>query len=141
MRQFDVVQANRLVPYLSAAFTKVRAWADRAKELTTQLDALGDPGSAEETAVTSDPLAPIRRERDEAIEGIRRELSSISAMGIEVKSVEGLVDFRATLDGRTVYLCWQFGEQDIRFWHELDGGFRGRQAIHSDDAFAPSYLS
>jgi hypothetical protein len=24
-------------------------------------------------------------------------------------------------------LCWKYGEEDIRFWHEVDAGFSGRQ--------------
>jgi hypothetical protein len=32
-----------------------------------------------------------------------------------------------TRDGREVYLCWQHGEEDIEFWHDLDAGFAGRR--------------
>ena len=32
-------------------------------------------------------------------------------------------------DGREVYLCWRLGEDRIRFWHDLDGGFAGRQLL------------
>jgi hypothetical protein len=62
-------------------------------------------------------------------------------MGIEVKAADGLVDFRALLGGRTVYLCWRFGEPSISHWHELEAGFSGRQRIDNPDAFTPSYLS
>jgi hypothetical protein len=41
----------------------------------------------------------------------------------------GLVDFPALRDGREVYLCWVDGEPDIGFWHELDAGYAGRQAL------------
>jgi len=41
----------------------------------------------------------------------------------------GLLDFPALKDGREVYLCWQYGEGEIAFWHEVDAGFAGRQPI------------
>jgi hypothetical protein len=28
-----------------------------------------------------------------------------------------------------VYLCWQRGEDDIEWWHDLDAGFAGRQPL------------
>ena len=62
----------------------------------------------------------------ERIEEIRSE-------GIEVKGLEtGLVDFPALREnGEEVFLCWKMDEDDIEFWHALDGGFRGRE--HIDD--------
>jgi hypothetical protein len=41
----------------------------------------------------------------------------------------GLVDFPTIRDGREVYLCWIEGEPDIEFWHELDAGYAGREAL------------
>ena len=43
----------------------------------------------------------------------------------------GLLDFPALKDGRDVYLCWQYGEEDIAFWHEVEAGYAGRQPIES----------
>jgi hypothetical protein len=43
----------------------------------------------------------------------------------------GLLDFPALKDGREVYLCWQYGEEDIAFWHEIEAGYAGRRPIDS----------
>lgn len=52
--------------------------------------------------------------------------------GVIVKDVNaGLLDFSALRNGREVYLCWKYGEDDIAFWHEVDEGFAGRQPIES----------
>jgi hypothetical protein len=52
--------------------------------------------------------------------------------GVQIKDVNsGLLDFSAMREGREVYLCWQDGEDDIAFWHEIDAGYAGRQPIES----------
>lgn len=57
-------------------------------------------------------------------------LDAVEELGVEVKDVdEGLIDFRGLRDGRDVYLCWRLGEDTVRFWHELDTGFPGRQPL------------
>lgn len=60
-------------------------------------------------------------------------LHQIQDMGVEVKDLAiGLIDFVALRDGREVYLCWKYGEDGIRFWHEIEAGFSGRQLIDWD---------
>jgi hypothetical protein len=54
----------------------------------------------------------------------------IQDTGAQIKDINiGLLDFSANRDGREVYLCWQHGEEDIAFWHEVDAGYSGRQPI------------
>jgi hypothetical protein len=50
--------------------------------------------------------------------------------GAQIKDINiGLLDFSAMKDGREVYLCWQYGEGEIAYWHEVDAGYTGRQPI------------
>ena len=54
----------------------------------------------------------------------------VQATGAVLKDLDlGLIDFPALRDGREVYLCWKFGEDRIRYWHDLDSGFAGRQPL------------
>jgi hypothetical protein len=56
----------------------------------------------------------------------------IQSTGVLIKDInQGLLDFPALKDGREVYLCWQDGEGEIAFWHEIEAGFAGRQPIES----------
>jgi hypothetical protein len=56
----------------------------------------------------------------------------IQDMDVLIKDINlGLLDFPALKDGREVYLCWQYGEGDIAFWHEVEAGYAGRQPIDS----------
>ncbi|KAB2878448.1 DUF2203 domain-containing protein [bacterium] len=51
--------------------------------------------------------------------------------GVVVKSLQdGLIDFPSLRpNGEEVYLCWKAGEDDIAFWHTMDGGFSGRRSM------------
>jgi hypothetical protein len=33
------------------------------------------------------------------------------------------------LEDREVFLCWELGEDEVGFWHELDAGYGGRRPL------------
>src|SRR5438552_1492754 len=124
MRHFGLDEANALVPMLVKTFDAVSPLAERAQVLF----------SGEAT-----PEAQVEREK--LVEEIHKKLQPLVDLGIEVKAIDGLVDFRALRNGKTVYLCWRYGEEEIGFWHELDTGFSSRRPISDRHDFAPTYLS
>jgi hypothetical protein len=75
-------------------------------------------------------LADSAAEVDRVARALARTVDEIGEHGAQVKDVEeGLIDFPALRHGETVLLCWKLGEDDIRYWHTLDGGFAGRQEL------------
>ncbi len=61
---------------------------------------------------------------------MHRLVQSILERGAEIKDLDtGLIDFHSIQNGREVLLCWQYGEDQILYWHELDAGFSGRQKL------------
>jgi hypothetical protein len=121
-RHFTREQANELVERLAALFselTESRARLTDAEARAALSDAApgnggGDPG----------------RDVGEAFVSFRQALVELQEIGIVIRDLErGLVDFPAIRDGREVYLCWQRGEDEVAFWHELDTGFPGRRPL------------
>lgn len=55
------------------------------------------------------------------------QIQSTGALFKDLSS--GLVDFLSKREGRDVFLCWRFGEDSVRYWHDLDAGFAGRQPV------------
>jgi len=138
-RHFTVDAANAFVPRLQEVFTAIRGDLEALRDVARALAADGFPLS-EDGPVEVDPTAPeaVQKRQAEAHDLASRigaALDEVAAIGVEVKGVDGLVDFRTRLGDEVVYLCWHFGEDRIAHWHELDGGFAGRQAIRADDVF------
>jgi hypothetical protein len=78
-------------------------------------------------------LADAAAEVDREARSLARVIDELAERGVEVKDIdEGLVDFPALRHGETVLLCWKLGEDAIRYWHTVDGGFAGRRALPLD---------
>ena len=61
---------------------------------------------------------------------LEKLVAEIQARGALVKDINnGLLDFSTLRDGREVYLCWQYGEAELQFWHEVEAGFTGRKPL------------
>ena len=58
-------------------------------------------------------------------------VKKIASGGVQIKSIDnGLLDFpHVRRNGEEVFLCWKNGEAEIKFWHEIEGGFAGRKKI------------
>ena len=72
----------------------------------------------------------LEKELHALVHGLNTEIAAIHALGVQVKDLAiGLVDFPSERDGHIVYLCWRMDESAIVAWHELDGGYPGRQSL------------
>ena len=61
---------------------------------------------------------------------VREILQRFHHREIQVKDLDrGLIDFPAYVGGKEVFLCWESGEEDIEFWHDLDTGYAGRERL------------
>lgn len=142
-RFFSLREANSLVDVLQEKFTRARELRDQLVGLHEKLAEAGV--SLEGLDVQIDPAAPPAVQRllaraAEVVERLRELLSEVTQLGVEVKAADGLVDFRTRLHGRTVYLCWKYGEARIEHYHELTTGFAGRRALPSDGDFVGDLL-
>ena len=72
-------------------------------------------------------------ERQKGFEAdVREEIEAVhSAGGIIKDPRSGLVDFFSIVDGKLAFLCWKRGEDQIRYWHTVEEGFRGRRLLRA----------
>jgi hypothetical protein len=126
-RQFSVGQANVLVPRLQALIERLQR---SALELRAERDAMARRLAVEPDRVPVERLLAERPGLRRVVEALDGAIEGIQALGVELKDAElGLIDFPAVIDGEAVYLCWQFGEDRVRFWHRRAEGFQGRRLL------------
>jgi hypothetical protein len=121
-RHFTREEANALLPQLTAMLDRLREAKDdltdtEAHEALSE-SAPGNGGGEEGKQVGV------------AFLEVRRLLETIEQSGIVLRDIDrGLVDFPAVLDGLEVYLCWELGEDEVGYWHDLETGYGGREPL------------
>lgn len=122
-RLFTPSEVQGLIPVLEMLFGRLLVGRDRRSQLVQQ----------REHATAEEQL-----ELDTAITALTAELreiaGKIAAVGGDVKDFErGLVDFPCQRGTESVFLCWQYGEKRLGFWHTAEEGFAGRKPIEAED--------
>lgn len=101
-------QANKVLPEVSRIVSRI-------VELKSQIDSSKDYN------------------RSRQVDELSLEISKLEDKGIELKDMDtGLIDFPAKRFEEKVYLCWQLGEAEVLYWHDVTSGFRGRRPLRPE---------
>ncbi|MGE5224538.1 MAG: DUF2203 domain-containing protein [Omnitrophica WOR_2 bacterium] len=122
-RYFTLEQANEALKIIQPAMAQImeirQDILSKQPETWPVLEkAAGNGGSK----VTSELANQFER-----LEKLVHQIQNTGAILKEINS--GLVDFLAKREGRDVYLCWQYGEDGVSYWHDIEAGFAGRQPL------------
>ncbi|MBC8145774.1 MAG: DUF2203 domain-containing protein [bacterium] len=119
---FMLAEAQAMLPQVIATLTEIR-------DLKHELDERGYDirGHRYFTSLGTNGTAAYPPNVDKIIQ-LHQGLIS---QGVQVKDIEiGLVDFPTLRrNGEEVYLCFKLGEESIEYWHSIEDGFPGRQAL------------
>ncbi|MDQ4076788.1 MAG: DUF2203 domain-containing protein [Chloroflexota bacterium] len=124
MRYFTVEEANEMLPTVEGLVAKLIEAYNRIMRLRPEVVRVLEKSETGSGSATASQMY---------LEFLRFEslLQEINKLGVEVKDPEsGLCDFPALHRGRDIYLCWQFGEQQVEWWHELHTGYAGRRHVN-----------
>jgi hypothetical protein len=130
-RYFSVEEAERLIPQLETAMSRLMACHAEAGRVRSALQ------QAQRTLMLA---GGVRLDQEfwrsnkvrlaAASAELQEKIAEILGLGGVPKDLElGLVDFPTLLDRQEVNLCWRFGERRIRFWHGLDEGYAARKPL------------
>ena len=127
MKLYTVQEANRTLPLVRRIVDDiVRSYA-RWQAAVREFEIVAAGVRADHPDARAIELQTEAQRLAAEIAGFVRELEQL---GVQFKGYDlGLVDFPSLMGNRTVYLCWRLGEPDVQYWHELDGGYAGRQPI------------
>ena len=125
---FSTNEANEALPDVIKKFEYALTKKNEVTKLEQQLQmSLSATDSFEEYVTQKQKL-------NSAITKFYESVEILENTGVVVKSIEqGLLDFPSKRFNEEVWLCWKYGETEIKFWHEKDSGFSGRKPIEVND--------
>ena len=125
---FTTNEANEALPGVIKKFEYALAKKNEVTKLEQQLQmSLSATDSFEE-------FVTLKQKLNSAITKFYESVEILENTGVVVKSIEqGLLDFPSKRFNEEVWLCWKYGETEIKFWHEKDSGFLGRKPIEVSD--------
>jgi hypothetical protein len=126
-KRFRVEDANAMVPRLGVVMERLQRSALR---LHDEMRVLADELGVSVANLATEDLLRRRPNAAGLVAEIEEAVRTIEESGAVLKDIQlGLVDFPAEVEGGEAYLCWQFGEPEVAFWHRRDEGFAGRRPL------------
>ena len=120
---FTVEEANALLPKLKELLDDVAIHRDALRERAPRLEPILQAANTNGGGRVGSEYGVEAYNLYLAIERIRR-------LGVILKDLDmGLLDFPHERGGRVVFLCWHPPEESVAFWHEIEGGYAGRQPL------------
>ena len=121
---FTIASANKILPTVIEKFKKILKQKDVVIKIEQELEAsLVTPGTFENYVIPKQKL-------NSSVTKLYQDIEDLENTGVVIKSIDdGLLDFPSQRFDDEVWLCWKYGETEIKFWHEKDSGFNGRKPI------------
>ena len=121
---FTIASANNILPTVIEKFKKILKQKDEVIKIEQELEAsLVTPGTFENYVI-------LKQNLNSSVTNLYQDIEDLENIGVVIKSIDdGLLDFPSQRFDDEVWLCWKYGETEIKFWHEKDSGFNGRKPI------------
>ena len=134
MRYFTLPQAQRALPEEERHLRQALFHKSESQEAQEHMDRTTQhvrfSGGAR---INPGEIYAQRARRDTSIAALKEALEEIEDAGAVVKDLDiGFLDFMTRYRDQDVCLCWKLGEDQIRFWHGDQEGFRGRKPIDQE---------
>ena len=134
MRYFTLPEAQRALPEVERHLREALFHKSESQKAQKDMDRTAErvrlSGGAR---INPSDVVALRARRDTSISALKQALDEIEEAGALVKDLDiGLLDFMTRYQNRDVCLCWKLGEDQIRFWHGTEEGFRGRKPIDQE---------
>ena len=128
MIYFTTNEANQVLPEVIKKFEMALAKKNEVVKLEQQLQMVMN------TTNKFEDYVPLKQKLNSAITQFYEASENLEKTGVVIKSIEqGLLDFPSKRFDEDVWLCWKYGETEIKFWHDKEEGFMGRKPIDVSD--------
>ena len=128
MYYFTTNDANLILPDVIKKFEFALGKKNKVSKLEQELQLIL------RTTNSFEDYIPLKQKLNTAITQFYEASEQLEKTGVMVKSIDqGLLDFPSKRFDEEVYLCWKYGETEIKFWHEKDSGYMGRKPVDVSD--------
>ena len=129
---FTPQDANKILPEVHRRFSQIISLRNRVISIQENLQDISNEVSNFSTFISK------KQELNQVVSHLYKQIEELEKRGIMIKSVDdGLVDFPSLRFDEEVWLCWKYGESEIKFWHGKDEGFLGRKPLASASVIEP----
>jgi hypothetical protein len=128
MFYFTTKDANLVLPDVIKKFETALEKKNEISKLEQQLQMILS------TTNRFDESIPLKQKLNAAITQFYTASENLEKTGVVIKSIDqGLLDFPSKRFDEDVWLCWKYGETEIKFWHEKESGYTGRKPVDVSD--------
>jgi hypothetical protein len=129
---FTPQDVNKILPEIQKQFSQIILFRNKVISLQEDLQKTANEGSKFSIFIAK------KQELNRAVYRLYKDIEGLEKRGIMIKSVDdGLLDFPSLRFDEEVWLCWKYGESEIKFWHGRDEGFMGRKPLASASIIEP----
>ena len=129
---FTPKDVNKILLEIQKQFSQIILLRNKVISLQEDLQKITNEGSKLGTFIAK------KQELNREVSRLYKEIEGLEKQGIMIKSVDdGLLDFPSLRFDEEVWLCWKYGESEIKFWHRRDEGFMGRKPLASASIIEP----
>ncbi len=130
---FTVEEVNKLIPDMKKVLCKLKKQKRKVDfieyeialaKLTSELRIIFEGGRENQKK---------KKELNDVVAELNKTIKEIHDFGCFLKDVDvGVIDFLSEKNGRPIFLCWFYDEDEIAYYHEIDSGYKERKYLWFD---------
>ena len=137
---FSVDEANDLIPGLNYEFGMIMMHMRQMEEALSNLMRLGvDPSPAMVSAKRTDTknVRKLKRQLKKVIAAMYCHYTKVRETEVVIQDVAtGTVSFYTYFGEHPVFLTWQYGESEVKWWHEIFEDTENRKPLPRSHTFS-----
>jgi len=129
---FTPQDVNQILGEVSGIFSQILDQRKKIMSTQEELQKIINNGSKFSQFISK------KQELNKSVTHLYKMIERLEDSGVMIKSVdEGLLDFPSLRFDEEVWLCWKYGEREIKFWHSKEEGFMGRKPLTDVNMIEP----
>lgn len=129
-KRFTLSEANAMLPLISSIVGDIRDVFEQVTTRRVDLHRLLRNGSRNAGSQYDDEMAESRADLQEEYEKIWQFREELESLGVQlVKPESGQIEIPSVIEGQEVLLCWQYGDEQIKFFRDANSRNSEKQPI------------